>query len=385
MCCDARLFPRRAAVLDYRGLVYQMGNSRFHRFLYKAMQRYPGVVTLHDFCLAGFHLLYGHHNLGREREFIRGELMRDHPDQAQAIAELLDTPPWDRETIARTCAERGWYLNRAVIAGAEQVIVHSPWCLDRVRDGAPELAERVVVIPHGMWPRSPSAEERAAIRARFDIPRDALMIASFGFVHPDKMSPEALDAFGAVARSDPSALFVFAGEEADDGAVRRHAAALGLSSRVRFLGRQPMSDFTDLIAASDIGVNLRRPPTNGETSGALLYLLASGVATIVTDVATFSDYPASAVWKVRWESEGFRGLERALAALAADRDARAALGREARAHVREHHEWSRVARSYVEVIERCHARRMAGPPQAEPDSGASGPRRAIRRNLQHVR
>ena len=39
------------------------------------------------------------------------------------------------------------------------------------------------------------AEERAAIRARFGIPPDALMVASFGFIHPDKMSPEALDAF----------------------------------------------------------------------------------------------------------------------------------------------------------------------------------------------
>jgi glycosyltransferase involved in cell wall biosynthesis len=358
-CCDVRLFPRRAAVKDYHGLVYQMGNSRFHRFLYGTMQRYPGVVTLHDFCLAGFHLLYGHQELGQEREFIRGELLRSYPDRAEAIAELLDTTPWDREVIARTCAERGWYLNRAVIAGAEQVVVHSPWCLERVRAESPELAERVVVIPHGIWPRTLSAAERAAIRARFDIPHDVLMVASFGFIHPDKMSPEALDAFRSVAQTDPSAMFVFAGEEADGGAVRRHAAAIGLSSRVRFLGRQAMSDFTDLIAVADVGMNLRRPPTNGETSGALLYLLASGVATIVTDVATFSDYPSTTVCKVRWETEALAGLERALVTLATDREARTALGRAAQTYVREHHEWSQVAKSYVNVIENCHARRIA--------------------------
>jgi glycosyltransferase involved in cell wall biosynthesis len=352
-CCDARLFPRRSAVRKYHGLVYQMGNSRFHRFLYGTMQRYPGVVTLHDFCLAGFHLLYGHQELGKERDFIRAELLRDHPGQAAAIAELLDTPTWDREAIARTCAERGWYLNGAVIAAAQRVVVHSPWCLERLRSESPDLAERVVVIPHGIWPRSLSATERAAIRARFDIPRDALMIASFGFIHPDKMSPEALDAFRSVAQAEPSALFVFAGEEADGGAVHRHAMALGLADRVRFLGRQPMSDFTDLIAVSDLGVNLRRPPTNGETSGALLYLLASGVATIVTDVATFSDYPSTTVWKVRWEAEGQAGLERALRTLATDRSMREALGRAAQAHTREHHQWSQVAKAYVKVIDSC--------------------------------
>jgi hypothetical protein len=122
-----------------------------------------------------------------------------------------------------------------------------------------------------------------------------------------------------------------------------------------------MADFTDLIAASDLGINLRRPPTNGETSGALLYLLASGVATIVTDVATFADYPSTTVCKVRWESDGPAGLKHALHTLAADRAAREALGRAAHAYTRAYHEWSRVANLYVAVIERCHAARTTRP------------------------
>ena len=351
-CCDARLFSRRAAVRDYHAVVYQMGNSPYHQFLYKTMQRHPGVVTLHDFCLAGFHLMYGQRQ-GRERELLREELLRWYPGDARAIAEVLETTPWDREVIARACAERGWFLNRGVLGCAQRVVVHSPWCLEQARRAAPEDAARMTVIPFGIWPRSLSAEQRAAIRARFEIPADALLVASFGFIHPDKMSPEALDVFREVARSDPSAMFVFAGEEADGGVVRRHAAALGLAERVRFLGHQTMSDFNDLIAATDVGVNLRRPPTNGETSAALLQLLASGVATIVTDVATFSDYPSSTVWKVRCEPEGAPGLERALRTLAADPAARAALGRAAQSYTRENHEWSRVAKMYVDVIESC--------------------------------
>jgi glycosyltransferase involved in cell wall biosynthesis len=351
-CCDARLFRRRAAVRDYQAVVYQMGNSTYHHFLYETMLRYPGVVTLHDFCLAGFHMLYGMRR-GREQKRLREELLRWHPDQAAAIAELLETTPWDREDVARKCARRGWFLNRGVIEAAQRLVVHSPWCLDQLRQTASVDTARTVVIPHGIWTRSISAADRAAIRARFDIPPDALLIASFGFIHPDKMSPEALDAFRCVAETEPSALFVFAGEEADGGAVRRHAEALGVPERIRFLGRQPMADFADLIAATDIGINLRRPPTNGETSGALLYLLASGVATIATDVATFSDYPDTVLWKVHWESEGPSGLERALCTLAADRARRAALGSSAQSYTRAHHEWPKVAKQYVEVIDSC--------------------------------
>src|SRR6202034_3301666 len=105
------------------------------------------------------------------------------------------------------------------------------------------------------------------------------------------------------------------------------AWALGLADRVRFLGRQPAADYDDLIAATDVGVNLRLPPTNGETSAALLNLLASGVATVVTDVATFADYPDTVVRKVRWdEARGPEALRQALFSLASDRTARQAFG-----------------------------------------------------------
>ncbi len=373
-CCDARLFPRQAAVRDYHGVVYQMGNSRYHRFLYEIMLRHPGVVTLHDFCLAGFHLEYGF-RLGRLREFFRDELLQWYPEQASTIETLLAPSEWNWEELTRECAARGLYLNRSVLDAADRLVVHSPWCVDQLR-AAPATAaqaDRVSVIPHGIWPRPVSLADRFAIRDRFDIPRDALMVASFGFIHPDKMSPEALDAFAGVARSNPSALFVFAGEEADGGIVRRHATALGLAERVRFLGRQAMPDFTDLIAASDLGVNLRRPPTNGETSGALLYLLAAGVATIVTDVATFSDYPEGTVWKVRWESDGAAGLETAMHTLAGSAEARAALGKAALDHVRAHHDWSRVAERYIEVIEQVHGQRQQPRLRLRPQSTTAVP------------
>ena len=55
---------------------------------------------------------------------------------------------------------------------------------------------------------------------------------------------------------------------------------------MRFLGRPSDEDFLGLIDAVDLGVSLRRPPTNGETSGALLHLLRSGVPTIVSDTGS---------------------------------------------------------------------------------------------------
>ena len=355
-CLDAGLFERFAPVKDYRAILYQMGNSFYHSYMYEILLRHPGVVTLHDFCLAGFHLQYGR-RLGKEKTFFRDELRTWYPAAAKTIEAKFAEWPWDFETISRDCSRLGWYLNRRLLDRSRRVIVHSPWCLEQVRATSPEHAGRVSVIPHGIWPRSVSADERAAIRARFEIPRDALMIASFGYIHPDKMSPEALDAFQTVAEREPSALFVFVGEEADGGAVRRHAEASPFRDRVRFLGRAQGTDFWDLGAVTDLGINLRRPPTFGETSGALLNLLASGVATIVTDVGTFADYPDDVVRKVGGENEGLEGLRRAMMELATNGAARERQGARALEYVRARHEWSRVARQYVEVIERTHAER----------------------------
>lgn len=351
--CDYRLFDRLAAVRGYHAIVYQMGNSRYHNFMFDIMQRHPGVVTLHDLCLAGFHINYGHAD-GPNIEFLRDELLEWYPESRDEIERCSSEWRSDAEAVVRECATRGWNLERRVLDRATRVILHSRWGLEQVRRTAPGFANKLRVIPHGIPPRRSTAAQRVTIRAKYAVPREALIFASFGFIHPDKMSPQALDAFATIARENPAACFVFVGEEADGGAVRRHAASLGLSDRVRFLGRQPAEAFVELMAVTDVGVNLRLPPTNGETSGALLNLLASAVATIVTDVATFSDYPSNVVRKVRWERDGAEGLRAAMHELARDSARRACLGRTALSYVEEHHDWPRVAGQYVEEIERCH-------------------------------
>ncbi len=358
-CLDARLFEKALPFKDYRGIVYQMGNSQHHRFLYPLMLRYPGITTLHDFCLGGFHLWYGR-TLGRQRGYFEAELDHAGVEDAEDLLRLLDTQGHDHEVVIAACSRRGAYLNRRVFECSRQVVVHSPWCVARLRERHPELAHRATVIPLGSSARTVASSKAAAIRARFEIPAEATVLAAFGFIHPDKMNPEGLRAFEAVAREHPSALLLLVGQEVDGGDLRRETVERGLSGRVRFLGRQSAADFDDLSAITDVGFNLRRPPTNGETSAALLQLLSFGVATIVTDVATFADFPDAVVRKVRWEADGLDGLIRATRELVRNREARESLGIAAREHVRREHDWAKVAAQYVEVIERCHAERAAG-------------------------
>ena len=353
MACDYRLFDRIAAAKDYHAIVYQMGNSRYHHYMYDILPKHRGVVTLHDFSLAGFHLHYGY-RYGRGVAFLHEELQHAYPSQGAAIEDASRSWTHDWGAIARDCSQRGWHLNRRVIDSSVLTIVHSPWCARQVEELSPADSDKILVIPHGARPRQVTDAERAAIRERFGIGQDAFVVGSFGFVHPDKLLPEALVAFAEVTRTNDRALYIIVGEEADGGEVRRCAARVGLAERTLFLGRQPAEAFTDLILVTDMGVNLRLPPTNGETSGALLHLLAAGVPTVVSDVGTFSDYPAGVVRKVHWETEGQPGLTRAIVSLAGDAVARESLRRAAWSYVESIHEWSQVAKSYVSAIEHCH-------------------------------
>jgi glycosyltransferase involved in cell wall biosynthesis len=360
-CLSARLFEHYRTTRDYHAIVYQMGNSHYHTYLHPIMLRHPGVVTLHDFCLVGFHLQQGSTDHSG-KDAIRRALIHWYPEHREAIVARFRDLPWDWDAIQRECARSGWYLNRELFACSGRVVVHSPWCEARARESCPESADRASVIKLGASPRTIAPESRPEIRARFGIAQDALVVASFGLAHADKMICESLIAFESVARTNPAAIYLVVGEESDRGEARLLASSEGLAGRVRFLGRRSAADFADLVAIADIGVNLRRPPTYGETSAALLNLLASGVPAIVTDVATFSDYPDHVVRKVRWDADGPERLRRALLDLAACAESRRRLGQAAWNYVRDHHAWPQVAKRYVEVIEAHHDQLAANRP-----------------------
>jgi glycosyltransferase involved in cell wall biosynthesis len=348
---DHRLFHRNAAIHGYHAIVYQMGNSPLHKYMYDALPLYPGVVTLHDFSLAGFRYWHAMVN-GRGHDSFREELHAYNPDSARRFGPMLDR--WSKLAggVVGACGREGLFLNQHIFAHATGMVFHSPWCVDQTRRIYPEYDRGLTVVPYGATAAPVTPERRAQVRERYGLPQDALIIGNFGLVHPTKMNVESLRAFAPVAERDPSALFVIVGPEYDDGASRAAVAELGIESRVRFLGAKPAAEFVELVAAADIGLNLRRPPTNGETSSSLLDLLRQGIPSIITDVGTFADFPERAVRKLPWVDESSQAqLTQILLELAESAESRRTLGESAMTYIREQHDWSRVASLYVEAIE----------------------------------
>ena len=253
-CYDYRLLKRNAGLLGYRALIYQMASSPYHKYMHEILRHHPGIVTLHDLGPAS-----------------------------------------------------------SVVEHATALIVHSRWCADELRRRFPAEHGATHVVPLGATPLDPSPEQRMAIRARFNLPREALILASIECVHGQAASREITEAYAAVARAIPAALLIFVGEFADAGEARRIVRELGLQHRVRFLGYQPGDVMADLAATADIGICLRPPPLSGETYGTLMRLLSLGVPTIVSDRESFSCLPDAVVRKHRRDRDGLAGLSRGCA------------------------------------------------------------------------
>ena len=108
-------------------------------------------------------------------------------------------------------------------------------------------------------------------------------------------------------------------------------------------------DFWRLAFLTDVCVNLRYPPA-GETSANALKLMAAGKPVIVTRGEENEALPAGAVVRIDSGEPEVEMLTACLRWLMEEPEARAAVGREAAAHVQAAHSIARVIHEYKNII-----------------------------------
>jgi glycosyltransferase involved in cell wall biosynthesis len=143
------------------------------------------------------------------------------------------------------------------------------------------------------------AADSEAARRRLGLPPEVPVLASFGFVTPQKHLEPALAAFARLRRELPTARYLVVGEVSPyydlEAALARAAGGTGSgASGVTVTGRVSLETLHDAMAACDLAVNLRHP-TGGESSATLVRLLALGKAVVVTDAGSFAELPAGCV------------------------------------------------------------------------------------------
>lgn len=150
---------------------------------------------------------------------------------------------------------------------------------DLQRHGAPR--NRIFVVPNGIEPEAWCSGDGAAIRARWGIPADAVVVLFLGRLAPEKGLPLALAAALPLLRERAWVWFVAAGP--DGGAareLRRLAERAGVGRHVVLPGPVPPQQRRDVLAAADVFAY----PSLGEGLPlAVLEAAAAGLALWITD------------------------------------------------------------------------------------------------------
>ena len=184
-----------------------------------------------------------------------------------------------------------------------------------------------------------SSADRERARADLRIPEGAAVITTVGRLTGIKQHSLFLEMAARVAAWSDNVLFLIVG----DGELRRDLEAqaehLNIASRVRFLGWR--SDLETIYAATDVFVLTSR---NEGTPVALIEAMASGVATVSTDVGGVRDVMTGPALGALVPFDDSKGLADAVIRFAQAANLRAQTGHAAR----------------LAVLERFHLRRLIG-------------------------
>jgi glycosyltransferase involved in cell wall biosynthesis len=343
-----------SAVMAHRGydfILYQLGASSFHRFEERAVERWPGILTLHDLTWGR---VLADEAIRRRRfpEFCR-RLLEEEGEAALREFDAIDTSseePWGE--LDRVFRDR-FLLGRFVASSLAQ-IVHLPGAATEL--SARYAAARPVFFPMGVadpWQRV-TTKDSGELRRRCGFGDDEFVLGAFGIAHPVKRLERGIQAVAELRAQAIPSRFVIVGRflpPSYRGELTDLARRLSVEDYVSILGHVPDDRFAELLCGVDAVLNLRFP-FPWQMSAVLMRALAAGKPVLVTELAAWDFLPSGFCLTVRPDDHELDRIVTELRHLALDPGRRAALGGEARLWYLENATPDRMASHYRDVLTR---------------------------------
>ncbi|USI72360.1 glycosyltransferase [Sphingomonas morindae] len=339
---DLAFFERNAAHYDH--ILYSIGNSHFHGHMLDLVQRYPGVVLLHDFFLSDLIEWLSTTGVAPAEEFLRALYL------SHGLGALLF-----EQTHGRSAAINRYPCNRAVLEAANGVIVHSNWAIEQTRTlYSAALADNFALIPH--LRAVPRVDRRTEARARLGVADDEVLVCSFGILTERKRSIDLINAWRASATGRSThARLVFVGENSGGAYGERIDALVAETPNLSITGYAADEQYQDYLAAADLAVQIRTQ-SRGETSGTVLDCLANRVPLIVNAHGPMAELPDDIVFKLA-DSFSTEALAATIDNVIADPETAGAQSQRAVAFLKAEHAPARIGGLFKAALERFAAGR----------------------------
>lgn len=228
----------------------------------------------------------------------------------------------------------------------DAVVVHSKHGRDVLIDALDVAADRVHVIPHGVFEHllhAPGAKPLPPELAAVDRP----VVLQFGLMRPYKGIDLMLEGFAA---ADPDAeLWLVGAPRMDTQPLKELARDLGVADRVRWIER--------FIGDDELGAYFERadvvalPYRQIDQSGVLFTALAFGKPLLVTRVGGFGEIADEHRAALAVEPASIEAIAHGLAGLLADSSERERLAAAARALASGELSWPQIARRTLALYE----------------------------------
>lgn len=369
-CYPARRFEELRAKRLYDLNLYQIGNSSFHRYALNAALRFPGVVVLHDLVLQ--HLFLG---LSVEKGNVAlyiSEMKRAYGDRGAALGRQIAA------ALGSDLLASKFPLCERMVERSYGVLVLTRFMQRWLehRFGAMPVGKFIGTAPHHYAPPPPiPVDDAQGARRSLGLQADGFLVAAFGLATRAKRIAQALEGFARFHAGRKNARFLIVGEVQDGFDLSTRIAALNISDKVEFTGRQPMDRFYMYMLAADVVLNLRFPST-GELSGTLIRALGMGKAVLVSNTGPFVEFPEHTVARIDLGPPEVPEIAKTLAWLYEQPQHRRDMGQYAKAYVESKYRLEDEADAYMAFLERVVEARRRGeladpPPFDQADLAAS--------------
>jgi glycosyltransferase involved in cell wall biosynthesis len=322
--------------------IFQIGNSGAHDYIFNAALGARGIVVIHDLFLHG---LVKAATLAHSNVAEYNAIMRCEGPQGELIA--------DRTLLGDFKPIYSSFLggHRALVRGAEHVIVHCDWAAQMVKADNPDVP--VHVIPHFCTSSGRTGDRQTRIqqtRVHFNISPDAFVLSHFGFLNDSKQS-NLLIRIALLLQDRIDLHLLIAGSGSRD-LLSTQKANLSLVRNKSIVDHLPEALLDNSILASNL-ISLLRYPSSGETSGIGARCLSVGRPVICFDYYAYSDFPRDVAIHIPVDTMNAEAAADAIFMhikspdFMEQREAAALRWAEGAMHI------SRVTEAYNEVIDAC--------------------------------
>lgn len=335
---DVEWFRENAENFDR--VLYQFGNSPFHKHMLSLVIEIPGIVVMHDFYASS--LVSWLDTEDNSNNPWKWHLWEDHGYFALKIHSK------DPKT-----AQLKYPVNGSVLSNAQAIIVHSQHSLELIHKwyGAGSV-KNAHVLPLLRQPAQ--VLNSNDIRQNLGLMEDDFVICSFGFLDASKLNNRLINAWlNSRLSKDPRCKLVFVGqnEGGQYGAeIQKMIAQSGVDQQIRITGYVTTQQYKQYLNTADLAVQLRSS-SRGETSAAALDVLNHGLPTIINAHGSMAEIDDNAVWMLQdlFEDEE---LTQALETLWQETNQRKNLGQKGQHYCQQKHAPQVCAQAYAQVIEK---------------------------------